>query len=546
MFRDQEFSADQRGRALQRIKDVKALRARQFVEDAGPLAHPVRPASYMKIDNFYTATIYDKGAELIRMLKFILGPEQFRAGCDLYFDTLDGTAATVEDFVSCFEKSSGQDLSQFMRWYEQAGTPKVTVNKIHNKSAKTLTLSLSQETRATSGQPIKNPVLMPVKIGLLDKTTGDQIAQKDFVFKDKSETIKFDYIDADPVVSIFRQFSAPVTIDIDAPATDRLIQMKFDPDHFNRWEAGQALARDLLVDLTVSLETGNAPTRPEVLNMYTRAIGDIISDKTIDDGFKSLAITPPADDAVLQAMNGQPTDPMAIRQAIKLLRRAVSEHHHSALVSLYEKLSSPIEFKPDAAGAGRRVLRNTCLSFIASKPGTDAVPLAKQQMDNATNMTEEIGALLILVRKGGHDANDALHKFYSKWKHNPLVVDKWFAANAQIGGARAIEKIRQMTEHKDYKDGNPNRIRALIGGFAVGNPENFHKLNGDGYKFVADNVLEIDKRNPQVAARLLSVFGIWNKIDAARASLIQNELGRILAEKPSPNVIEIATKSLGD
>lgn len=546
VFRDQEFSAGQRGRALQRIKDVKALRARQFVEDAGPLAHPVRPASYMKIDNFYTATIYEKGAELIRMLKNILGAEMFRAGCDLYFDTLDGTAATVEGFIACFEKSSGQDLSQFMLWYEQAGTPEVTVSKKYDQIAKTYSLSLSQKTPATPGQPTKKPVLMPVEIGLLDRKTGHQIESKSVVFKDRFAKIAFSNVGADPVVSIFRQFSAPVNVNIDLPPSERLVQMRSDPDHFNRWEAGQALVRDLLVDLTRALETGKAPEQSDILEMYVGALGELIADSQIDDGFKSLALNPPADDAVLQAMNGRPTDPLAIRQAIKLLRRAVSERHHDALQSLYADLSTQIPFSPDAAGAGRRALRNTCLSLLSAKPGRSASHLAKKQMRMATNMTEEIGALLILVRMGGGTAIIALEQFYEKWQHNPLVVDKWFAANAQISGQNAIQKAREMTEHNDYKNGNPNRIRALIGGFAAGNHENFHKLNGEGYRFVADNVLEIDQRNPQVAARLLGAFGIWSKIDAHRAHMIRAELTRILKAKPSANVVEIATKSLGD
>ena len=546
VFRDQEFSADQRGRALQRIKDVKALRGRQFVEDAGPLAHPVRPASYMKIDNFYTATIYEKGAELIRMLKNILGAEQFRAGCDLYFDTLDGTAATIEDFVACFEKSSGQDLSQFMRWYEQAGTPEVTVRKKYDSIEKIYSLTLSQMTPATPGQPVKRPLLMPVEIGLLDRNSGKQIDNKNVVFKDKSMTVEFTDIEQDPVISIFRQFSAPVNVKIDVPASDRLIQMKADPDLFNRWEAGQALARDILTDLTIAIETGKAPAQTDVLEMYVGAVGDIIDNANLDNGFKSLAITPPADDAILQAMNGRPTDPLAIRQAIKLLRRAISERHHLSLQNLYDDLSIPKPFAPDATGAGRRALRNTCLSLLAAKPDKLTAPLAKAQMNSATNMTEEIGALLILVRMGGHDVELALDQFYQKWKHNPLVVDKWFAANAQISDQKAISKVREMTEHPDYKNGNPNRIRALIGGFAAGNPERFHKSDGEGYRFVADNILDVDKRNPQVAARLLGVFGIWNKIDADRARLIQAELERILSSQPSANVIEIATKSLGD
>ena len=546
VFRDQEFSADQRGRALQRIKDVKALRARQFVEDAGPLAHPVRPASYMKIDNFYTATIYDKGAELIRMLKNILGADKFRAGCDLYFETLDGTAATVEDFVACFERSSGQDLSQFMRWYEQAGTPQVTVSKDYDADAKKCVLSLQQSTPATPGQPVKHPVLMPVEIGLLDRESGEQVVQKSVVLTEATTTVDFDQISDDPVVSVFRQFSAPVNVRMDVAASDRLTQMKSDPDHFNRWESGQALGRDILTDLTLALETGHTPKQSGVLATYVRAMGDIIADQDIDNGFKALALTPPSDDAILQAMNGRPTDPLAIRQSIKLLRRAVSEHHHDAIKTLYTDLSAPIPFAPDAEGAGRRSLRNTCLSLMAAKPGSCAAKYAKEQLASATNMTEEVGALLILVRLGGHNAALALASFYDKWKHNPLVVDKWFAANAQISGSNAIDKVRRMTEHDDYKNGNPNRIRALIGGFAVGNPENFHKLDGEGYNFVADNVLAIDQRNPQVAARLLGVFGILNKVDDHRATLIKDELRRILNAKPSANVIEIATKSLGD
>ena len=278
VFRDQEFSADQRGRTLQRIKDVKALRARQFVEDAGPLAHPVRPASYMKIDNFYTATIYEKGAELIRMLKTILGADVFRAGCDRYFDTFDGTAATVEDFISCFEAASGQDLSQFMVWYEQAGTPEVTVVKKFDRARNTYSLSLQQKTPATPGQLVKKPVLMPVEIGLLDKNTGNQIASKSVILKDKLADIEFTDVGDDPVVSIFRQFSAPVNVKIDVPASDRIVQMRSDPDLFNRWEAGQALARDLLSNLTLSLETGKPPKRSDKLEMYIGAIGETIAD----------------------------------------------------------------------------------------------------------------------------------------------------------------------------------------------------------------------------------------------------------------------------
>jgi len=548
VFRDQEFSADQRGAELQRIKDVKALRARQFVEDAGPLAHPVRPSSYMKIDNFYTATIYEKGAELIRMLKAILGAEMFRKGCDHYFETLDGTAATVEQFVNCFEHVSGQDLSQFMRWYEQAGTPSLKVRTKYDQDKQTMVLDVEQSTPATPGQTLKKTLMIPIEIGLLDKS-GRSIGDLKIVMNEKRAKLDFDNLADRPVVSFLRKFSAPVNIDFEISAEDRLLQMKSDPDLFNRWEAGQVLAKDLLNGLTGAIETGKPFDDKLPLQKYIVAVGQTIGDSNISDGFKALTLTPPGDGAILQAMSQKKktgTDPLAIRQAVKLLRRAIAETHFEDLLELYNRLSEPVAFKPDAAGAGRRALRNTCLHLLSAKPGPIATRLARKQFETATNMTEELSALLTLVRLGGSDSENALQEFYNKWRDNPLVVDKWFAASAQMGGTNVIERINSLRDHKEYKGNNPNRMRALIGGFAAGNPENFHKFDGSGYRFFADNIMAIDAVNPQVAARLLGAFGIWNKLDKARAGLITSELHRILGHKPSANVTEIATKSLGD
>ena len=548
VFRDQEFSADQRGHAQQRIKDVRALRARQFVEDAGPLAHPVRPASYMKIDNFYTSTIYEKGAELIRMLKTIIGADLFRKGCDLYFEKLDGTAATVEQFIECFEQASGKDLSQFMVWYEQAGTPVVHVKPTFNEKTGSLVIELEQSTPATPGQQHKKPVMIPIELGILD-SSGRPLNDLNIVMEKKKERLEFNNLASKPVVSILRKFSAPVNLEFDISTQDRLIQMKSDPDLYNRWEAGQALARELLTGLTSSIETGKQPSFEKSLTQFVTAIGDIIKDETIDNGFKALALTLPGDGSILQeiaAHNKNGADPLAIRQAIKLLKRAIAEKHANPLHGLYTRLSTPVSFKPDAEGAGRRALRNTCLSLLAANSSLVAKDLARKQFETATNMTEELSALLTLVRHGGGDAEWALDAFYSKWAHNPLVVDKWFAANAQFGGKNALDRIKSLLDHPAYKGGNPNRIRALIGGFAVGNPERFHQMDGSGYRFYADNVLSVDKANPQVSARLLSAFGIWNKLDKNRRQLIRSELRRILDANPSPNAIEIATKSLGD
>ncbi|MCF6220931.1 MAG: aminopeptidase N [Robiginitomaculum sp.] len=543
VFRDQEFSASQRGAALQRIKDVIALRSRQFPEDAGPLAHPVRPSSFMKIDNFYTATVYEKGAELIRMLKLIVGPDDFRKGSDLYFESLDGTAATIEQFINCFEQVSGKDLSQFMRWYAQAGTPDVHIETAYDDSEQSFTVTLTQSTKPTPGQPDKQTLMIPVKLGLLDKN-GENTAERLVVLIEKTTQIQFDNVTSRPVLSAFREFSAPVNISINRTLDDTLLLMNSDEDLFNRWEAGQALARDILADLTRAIESGTEPKNTAAMRGYVDAIGRVIRDKTIDPGLKVLVLGLPSDGAILQtlstASNGG-TDPLAVRQAIKLLRRAIADHHVNAFLKLYRTMSEPRPFTPDAEGAGRRALRNTCLSYLAEIPGKNALILALNQFENATNMTEEFAALLILTRLGGKRAENTLEKFFEKWQNNPLVIDKWFSVSA----LQKLDKVKTLTNHPAYQGANPNRVRSLIGGLAAGNPEQFHRFDGAGYQFLADNILAMDKVNPQVAARLLGVFEIWGKLDKPRQNLIKGQLVRILKAKPSANVIEIATKSLG-
>ena len=543
VFRDQEFSASQRGAALQRIKDVIALRGRQFPEDAGPLAHPVRPTSYMKIDNFYTATVYEKGAELIRMLETIVRPHDFRKGSDLYFESLDGTAATIEQFLACFEQVSGKDLSQFMRWYEQAGTPDVHIDTDYDEADSTFTVTLTQQTKPTPGQPDKQMLMIPAKLGLLENN-GNNFAERLVILTEETTQVKFVSVPSRPTLSAFRNFSAPVNIIINRTLSDTLLLMNSDKDLFNRWEAGQALARDILADLACAIEAGNEPDNTSAQRGYVDAIGRIIRDETIDPGFKVLALGLPSDGAILQIISSrsnQGVDPLAIRQANKLLRRAIADHYTEALESLYREMSEPRPFTPDAQGADRRALRNTCLSFLAEIPGERTLILALSQFENATNMTEEFAALLVLVRLGGLRADESLKRFYKKWQGNSLVIDKWFAVSAM----QNLDKVKALTKHPAYQDANPNRVRSLIGGLAVGNPEQFHRFDGAGYQFYADNILSMDKRNPQVAARLLGAFETWSKLDIRRQNLIQEQLSRILRANPSENVVEIAAKTLG-
>ncbi|PHS36657.1 MAG: aminopeptidase N [Robiginitomaculum sp.] len=550
VFRDQEFSAAQRGEALQRIKDVKALRARQFTEDSGPLAHPVRPASYMKIDNFYTATIYEKGAELIRMLKMILGAAEFRKACDLYFDTLDGTAATVEQFLHCFEQASGRDLSQFMRWYEQAGTPKVTVKTNFDTNAQTFDITFNQYTKPTPGHAANLPLMIPVKMALLDEG-GKNYDEKSIVLTDKTTRIRYKNIREKPALSVFQNFSAPVHINLERPLDDALLLMRCDNDLFNRWEAGQALARDILCDLTLAIFTGKPEQNLQAFFGYVRAIGDVICDENLDPGFKSLAMGLPSDSDVLQALSpgnrlkNDPgtelgTDPLAILNAKKMLRRAVADHHKNSLLKLYRTLSDERTYMPDAYGGGRRALRNMCLSFLVDIPDQQALNTAKKQYENATNMTDEFAALLLLIRCGEKHASTALQQFYTKWQDNPLVIDKWFSACA----LQSLDKVKAMLSHPDYNPTNPNRVRALIGGFAAANPQEFHRMDGEGYGFYADNIIVLDKSNPQLAANLLGAFGNLSVLDTPRLNMIKAELNRVLDSAPSANVLEIARKSL--
>ncbi|OYX31830.1 MAG: aminopeptidase N [Caulobacterales bacterium 32-69-10] len=558
VFRDQSFSAQERGESVVRIKDVRALRTRQFPEDAGPLAHPVRPSSYVKIDNFYTATVYEKGAEIIRMLHTLLGPQAFRAGMDLYFERCDGTAATVEDFVGAFEAASGQDLSRFFAWYQQPGTPVLTVESTYDEAAQILVLSLAQAGRT----PADAPLPIPVRLGLLDRD-GEVMAFHDpasgapvteaLVVLDKAQAeVRLGGVTQEPVVSLLRGFSAPVRLVVDAPAKDAYVRLAADPDPFNRWEAGQDLARELIL--------ARAAGAPDEVNeeRYADAIGRALSDQSAEPAFQALLLALPSESDLALAQSerggmaerGGLADPAALHEAREALRTRIAVHLSEVLVRLHGAMQDPGEFTPDAAGAGRRALRNAVLDLLAAEPTAVHLARAVGHAEAATNMTDSIGGLNALMQMsvtpdGAAAFEEALSAFYERWKDEPLVVDKWFALQARSPAPDALAKVAALTTHPAFESRNPNRLRALVASFASGNPARFHDPSGAGYRFLADQILLIDSFNPMIAARLLEPLGGWRRYSENLGELMRDELSRIAAAPNiSKNVLELAEKAL--
>ncbi|MDB5477290.1 MAG: pepN [Phenylobacterium sp.] len=547
VFRDQSFSADMRGHAVQRIKDVKALRARQFAEDQGPLAHPVRPSSYMKIDNFYTATIYEKGAEVIRMLKTLIGDEAFRAGMDLYFERWDGHATTVEEFIKCFAEVSDRDLSAFFTWYEQAGTPRVRLASRYDPAKRTLDVEIAQETPPTPGQPTKQPVPIPVRLGLLDHDGRTQAFERDgeavdetVIVLDKARTkVRLEGIDRPPVLSALRGFSAPVVLTSDAEPKDRYVLLAGDPDLFNRWEAGQELARELILS--------RAQGHPDDVGeeRFAEAMGRTLADQAADPAFKALMLILPSEPDLALAL--QPADPAAIHEAREALRLRLAVHLEDDLRRLHSGLQEAGEFSAEAAAAGRRALRNAALELLAANPRAETAELADGHYRGAGNMTDAMGGLNALMLIGGPEFEAALEDFYARWQSEPLVVDKWFAIQARDPDEGAIGRVLGLTAHPAFDAKNPNRLRALVSTFANFNPVRFHDPSGAGYRFLADQILAVDRYNPNIAARLVDPLGGWRRYTPELGALMKAQLQRIARAEPlSKNVFELVTRALGE
>ena len=550
VFRDQEFSADARSRAVERISDVRGLRAHQFMEDAGPLAHPVRPRLYHEINNFYTATVYEKGAEVVRMLKALLGPETFRQGMDLYFTRHDGEAATIEQFVQCFADVSRADLAQFMLWYSQAGTPELVATGGYDADAKTYRLDVAQTVPPTPGQPTKEAMVIPLAIGLVGRNgrdlplklrDGRTIERGVLTLTKPAETFVFGEIGEPPVPSLNRGFSAPIKLIANLSADDLRFLAAHDADAFNRWQALQTLATRLLLDNVASLRAAK-PARQD--GGLLHALGAILDDGTLEPAFIALALTLPGESDLAREI-GRDVDPDAIFAARSDLRAAVGEHLAGSLFDHYRRLSESRPYSPDAASAGRRALRNICLDLLVATRRPDAVSLAARQYQAADNMTDRMAALSTLSLCDVPERAATLDDFYARYADDPLIVDKWFTLQATIPEPATLDRVKALTGHRAFSFANPNRVRALIHAFALANQREFNRADGAGYDFVADTVLALDRKNPQLAAKLLAAMKSWRVLEPGRRAMAEKALQQVAAAPSrSPDVADIVQRAL--
>jgi len=532
VYRDQEFTSDLRSRAVERIGDVRGLRATQFIEDAGPLAHPVRPEQYREINNFYTTTIYEKGAEVVRMVETLIGSEKFRAGMDLYFERHDGEAATVEQFIQCFADVSGRDFSQFMRWYSQAGTPEVTVRERYDAARKTLTLDIEQYLAPTPGQPEKSPMVIPLRVGLVGKDGRDlplslasgKAERAVLVLTDQSHTFEFTGVAEQPVLSINRNFSAPVKLTTGLTIPDFAFLAAHDSDPFNRWQSLQTISTMLLM---LNVATRRA-SKPQVsIDAVPNALATILADQGLEPAFIALALTLPGEADIAREI-GSNIDPDAIHATRNALRAVIGERLSATLAGTYERMAVPGPYSPDAPSAGRRSLRNVCLDLIAASGSAEAFARAERQYDSADNMTDRLAALSTLVLNHSPQSKRVLADFYERYKADALVIDKWFSLQAMIPHPDTLARVRALTGHPAFSFANPNRVRALIGAFAA-NATQFNRADGAGYAFVADTIVALDAKNPQIAARLATAFRSWRTMEQGRQALAQAALRRIRA-----------------
>ncbi len=539
VLRDQLFSQDIRGQAVKRIEDVRILRAAQFPEDAGPLAHPIRPDSYREISNFYTATVYNKGAEVIRMMRSMVGVERFRAGTDLYFDRHDGEAATCEDFVKAIEDGAGIDLAQFRRWYSQAGTPRVTVSQA--VEGDTLKLTLKQTVPATPGQPDKLPMPIPLKLAVHSRD-GVLGAEQLVVLTGEEQTFDLPLAGPDPVVSINRGYTAPVVIERDLQREDLVFLAAHDDDPFARSEALQELALGHLVGTASGTLTADEQAAGEAA--IIGAFRSSLADNALEDAMRGELMVLPSETYLFEAMatGTRKADPGAIHTAREGLKAAIGTALAGELAALHARASAVA--LADPAGRGARKVKTTALALIAAADPARAAQLAARQYDAADNMTDRQGALMVLCGLAAPEREEKLAAFYERYKDNALVVDKWFTLQALSLHPDVIAHVRKLAEHPDFTMKNPNRVRSLHMAFA-GNPKGFHKADGEGYRMVADVILALDPINPQTAARFVPSLGRWRRIEPGRAALMKAELERILASgNLSRDTFEQVSRSL--
>ena len=547
VFRDQEFGADTHSRETARLREVRVLRAAQFPEDAGPMAHPVRPASYLEINNFYTATVYEKGAEVVRMIQTLIGKEAFRRGMEIYFARHDGQAVTCDDFVVAMADASGFDFSRFMTWYSQAGTPKVTARGQYDAQQQRYTLTLTQSCAPTPGQPEKSPYLIPVAVGLVGPEGGDLDlgeGQRTRVLQltEPAKAFIFENIPVAPVPSLLRDFSAPVVLECAYSEAELAHLLAHDSDPFNRWEAGQRLFGQLIRSTAQQMAQG-------------KAIADIVWPESVlaaarkvllgngDPAFIAEALTLPGEATLAEQM--EVVDPEALHQARSSLARFLAGGLEADFLRLYGALATTTAYQPETAQVGRRRLRNLCLGYLNELDSADYRALARRQFDGSDNMTDQFAALSVLANASGEEGNAALAAFYERWQNEALVVDKWLAVQSSGRLAATLARVERLTAHPAFDIKNPNKVYALIRTFGA-NHRHFHAADGAGYRFLAAQIAQLDPINPQVAARLARCFDRWRRFDSEHQRHAKAAL-ESLRQLPalSPDVFEVVDKALG-
>ncbi|MEN6585127.1 MAG: aminopeptidase N [Sulfuricella sp.] len=552
VFRDQEFGADVHHRSVARIREVRGLRAAQFPEDSGPMAHPVRPASYIEINNFYTATVYQKGAEVVRMIRTLIGKPAFRRGMDLYFARHDGQAVTCDDFVAAMADASGADFGQFMRWYEQAGTPHVAATGRYDAANHCYTLTLSQSCAATPGQPAKQLYHIPVAVGLVGPDgqdlplrlagddSGTPVSQLVLSLRGATQEFVFENLPVAPVPSLLRDYSAPVVLDYAYSDAELAHLMAHDSDPFNRWEAGQRLANRLIIAATAALSAGGTPTWPI---SFAQAAARVLADAETDPAFAAEALSLPGEATLAEQL--EVVDPDALHAARNGLRRFLAEHLGAEFQACYERLAPSDGYSPDLVDVGRRALRNVCLAYLCEADSHSSRALALQQFDTADNMTDQFASLSVLAQSEGEQRQRALDTFYQRWQGEALVVDKWLQVQATSRRPSVLDEVKRLVDHPAFDLRNPNKVYSLLRAFG-GNHVHFHAADGSGYRFLAEQILKLDAVNPQVASRVARCFDRWRKFDAARQAHARASLESLRNHAGlSRDVFEIVDKQLG-
>ncbi len=549
VFRDQEFSADMGSRGVKRIDDVRLLRAHQFAEDAGPMAHPIRPDSYIEINNFYTVTVYEKGAEVVRMQHHLLGPECYRKAMDLYFERYDGQAVTTDDFVQCMQDASGQDLGQFSHWYNQAGTPELHIKSDYDAVRDCFNLTVRQSCPATPGQEQKLPFHIPFAIGLLDskgrelpvQLEGEQDQSPGTRVLELRQPVKifsFTELKEPPIPSLLRGLSAPVKVYYDYSDEELMFLMAHDTDDFNRWDAVQMLSQRIILNRVKDKAF-------EIPQGYIEAVRKALNDESVDQALRAELLTLPSESYLGDQMDE--VDVEGIHTASEALKKYIATKLRDELLHCYRACQEQGDYRPEPVDIGRRRLKNLCLSYLMQLDDAQVHALSLQQFQNHHNMTDVIAALGLLANYDCPEREQALAEFYEQWRDDPLVLDKWFAIQAISKLPDTLARVKALREDAVFSIKNPNKVRSLIGAFCSANPIRFHSADGAGYAFLADAVLELDQLNPQVASRMLRLMSRWRRYDNSRRKLMRLQFQRILsAEGVSKDVYEVALKSISE